>query len=78
MALRMVSNLCGEDEQKWSEAEAAAVSALQSRLRLWDGIADAIAVADSVISHSPQLRGAPFIAVSCDEPGSPTNLSLGG
>ena len=43
MALRMVSNLCGEDEQKWGEAEIAAVSALQSRLRLWDGIADAIA-----------------------------------
>jgi hypothetical protein len=39
MALRMIAELCGDDHAKWSEAEDAAVFALESRLRLWDGIA---------------------------------------
>ena len=43
MALRMIAELCGEDEAKWAEAEDVAVFALQSRLRLWDGIAARIA-----------------------------------
>ena len=38
MALRMIGELCGNDDTRWSEAESAAVAALQSRLRLWDGI----------------------------------------
>lgn len=38
MALRMVSELCGEDGAKWREANAAAVVALEARLALWDGI----------------------------------------
>ncbi len=38
MALRMVADLCGDDDLKWSEATAAATEALRSRLRLWDGI----------------------------------------
>lgn len=38
MALRMISELCGDDETKWQEAETAAVAALESRLRFWDGI----------------------------------------
>lgn len=42
MALRMIAELCGDDEQKWHEAEQAATFAIQSRLNLWDGIADAI------------------------------------
>ena len=45
MALRMVSNLCGEDDVKWAEAEEAANFALHARLRLWDGIASRIAAA---------------------------------
>ena len=39
MALRMIAELCGDDAAKWDEAERAAVFALESRLRLWDGIA---------------------------------------
>jgi hypothetical protein len=39
MALRMISELCGDDAERWREAEAAAFFALESRLRLWDGIA---------------------------------------
>jgi hypothetical protein len=38
MALRMVAGLCGDDARKWREAEEAAVFAVESRLRLWDGI----------------------------------------
>ena len=38
MALRMIAELCGEDEKKWQEAERAATFALESRLRFWDGI----------------------------------------
>lgn len=43
LALRMIEELCGEDATKWSEAGAAAESALRARLALWDGIAAAIA-----------------------------------
>ena len=39
MALRMVSALCGDDDQKWEEAGEAAEFALRSRLRLWDALA---------------------------------------
>jgi len=38
MALRMVSALCGEDEERWREATHAAQTALRSRLALWDAI----------------------------------------
>jgi hypothetical protein len=38
MALRMVDELCGNDVGKWQEAEEAAIFAVESRLRLWDGI----------------------------------------
>jgi hypothetical protein len=38
MALRMVAELCGNDAGKWNEAEGAAIFAVESRLRLWDGI----------------------------------------
>jgi hypothetical protein len=38
LALRMVSDLCGEDEALWEEAALAAESALNARLALWDGI----------------------------------------
>jgi hypothetical protein len=39
MALQMVSELCGDDPLKWSEAAEAAVTALRARIALWDGIA---------------------------------------
>lgn len=38
MAERLVSRLCGQDPQKWQEAEEAAETALAARLELWDGI----------------------------------------
>ncbi len=39
MSLRMIADLCGDDAERWRDAEAAAIFALESRLRLWDGIA---------------------------------------
>ena len=48
MALRMIAELCGDDAKKWAEAEAAAVFALESRLRLWDGIAARIEIHNAV------------------------------
>lgn len=41
-ALRLLQRRCADDPRRWQEAEAAAVRALQARLRLWDGTLDAI------------------------------------
>ena len=41
MARRIVARLCGEDTQRWSEATEAAVRALNTRITLWDEIAEA-------------------------------------
>ena len=38
LALRMVADLCGQDEQKWQEAAQAAAEALEARLQLWDAV----------------------------------------
>jgi hypothetical protein len=42
MALRMISELCGDDARKWTEAAEAAETALRSRIALWDGIATSL------------------------------------
>jgi hypothetical protein len=42
MALQMVEELCGADDRKWEEAGVAAVTALQARIALWDGILNRI------------------------------------
>jgi hypothetical protein len=36
--LAILNELCGEDEQKWQEAELAAKKALEARFALWDGM----------------------------------------
>jgi len=38
MALKMIENLCGDDEQKWKEVEQVSKEALEKRLILWNGI----------------------------------------
>ena len=38
LSLRMVADLCGNDDTRWEQAALAAESALQARLDLWDGI----------------------------------------
>ena len=38
MALQMLAALCGNDQEKWREAEESAQVALNARITLWDGI----------------------------------------
>jgi pyrroloquinoline quinone (PQQ) biosynthesis protein C len=42
LALEMVSELCGDDDQKWEEAKTYTLRALQSRIELWNGVKEAI------------------------------------
>lgn len=49
MAVRLMSSLCGDDEDRWRRAEQAAHAALQARLTLWDGIHGAVRHAMSVL-----------------------------
>ena len=42
MALRMVADLCGDDDKRWSEAAHAATEALEARTALWSGIHERI------------------------------------
>jgi hypothetical protein len=47
LALQMTALLCGNDPQKWQEAQEAAVASLQARLALWDGVAEALALQEA-------------------------------
>lgn len=38
LALQMTSNLCGNNQQFWSEAQDAIIQSLQKRIGLWDGV----------------------------------------
>jgi hypothetical protein len=42
MALRMVEDLCADDDDRWAEAMNAAKHALEARLRMWDAIRDSV------------------------------------
>jgi hypothetical protein len=48
MSLRLTASLCGDSEQQWATAEAVAVSSLEARLAMWDGMLAAIRQADPV------------------------------
>ena len=38
LSLRLLASLCGNDAEKWREAEAAAQAAVDARLQFWDGV----------------------------------------
>jgi hypothetical protein len=42
ISLKMIEELCGEDDQKWEEVTEIAIFSMQKRIRLWDGIAEKI------------------------------------
>lgn len=42
LSLRMVAELCGNDDEKWCQAKRTAKQALLKRIHLWDGINDLI------------------------------------
>jgi len=42
LAMAMVEELCGEDDDKWASATRCAIGALETRIRLWDGVVAAI------------------------------------
>lgn len=49
MALKMIEELCGDNEQKWLEVEQVAILALEKRIQLWD------AIEEEIISQSQSL-----------------------
>ena len=44
MAMQMVAKLCGDDAQKWQEAEAVSKEALARRIGLWNAIDQAVMI----------------------------------
>ncbi|MBP6458528.1 MAG: DUF3050 domain-containing protein, partial [Crocinitomicaceae bacterium] len=42
LAIEMTESLCGEDEEKWKEAEEFVLRSLEQRKVLWDGVLGAI------------------------------------
>ena len=42
MAMQMLADLCGDDEEKWRQCADTVNAALDARVALWDGILDAI------------------------------------
>jgi hypothetical protein len=42
MAMKMITELCGTDAQKWSDVEEVSKLALEKRIGLWDAIEESI------------------------------------
>lgn len=55
LSLEMVSELCGDDEQKWDEALHIAKQSLVQRISLWDAIADLLQRSKSQVSTAIEM-----------------------
>ncbi len=42
MAMQMLADLCGDDQDRWRQCEDTVARALEARTRLWDGVLEAI------------------------------------
>jgi hypothetical protein len=51
MALNMIKELCGTDQQKWMEATSVSIEALKMRIQLWDGVLLAIESQEVATNH---------------------------
>lgn len=49
LALEMTSELCGDESQKWQQAQAAVKQALRARVQLWSGALQAMQPLSSVV-----------------------------
>lgn len=63
MAMAMVEELCGDDEQRWIEAMRAVDTAVEARLQLWDGI---------LVKVARQRSSTRLVAVSAPMPAART------
>jgi hypothetical protein len=50
LALKMTSNLCGNSEEKWREAEQATIESLKRRIALWDSVYEEITAKKKVLA----------------------------
>jgi hypothetical protein len=48
MAMQMITELCGNDPQKWAEVESISVVALERRIGLWDAIEESLTVSTAM------------------------------
>lgn len=52
LSLEMISELCGTDPMKWEQAQEVAKQSLEQRIKLWDGIANAIEKEDFIHNNT--------------------------
>ncbi len=58
MAMQMLSDLCGDDPEKWADCEDVINASLTGRARLWDGIMSAITESDDHVLHAATAAAA--------------------